>query len=158
LKDRRIWRYAQSEANGPSFSLHIGRKVPVQYSKQLISSRFAGSLPRYEGEFTLFVEGYWRLKLANAQICSSDDSPALGGPIDRGLGGLVGRSIESAILRPNSLDLDIAITGGFVLELSSSESEVENCYDVSMPDYAFNVMAGGSLALTRRFSTHETAL
>lgn len=156
LTSRRIWHVAQSEFNGSVFSLQAGAKIAIRYSERALSSRFAASLPKYEGEYRVFVQGEWVLSLDDSPLCTSSDSPVVGGPIDKGLARLVNKRIQSATLFARSLDLHLLVDGGLRLEISSFESLVEECYDVFMRDYEFSVSRGGHLAVVQKLSAHDT--
>jgi hypothetical protein len=131
---------------GSMFSLHCGRRVPYP-----APSTLKGKVPRFEGEYILFVgEAAWRIERGSKILFSSENR---GEDMTNGLARLVGKIVRSAKVCNTSYDLRIEFSSNYALSIFCSQTDDRNgCnnYSVHDMDEVLVIGAKSMLSLEKR--------
>ncbi len=121
------WAFYAGPSTASAVDLHFGKKIPRAIP--LLNPHLSEQERFYDGEISLFFECAWRLDSEGEVICGSTDSSENDGPMQRGLGLIVGRAVKSVKAELPACDLTVRFDGDIVLKVFCDQTNLEEGYD-----------------------------
>lgn len=125
LVGKECWSVIAGPGTGSMVTLAFGEKI--RRTRPIKNPSLSEEQRQFEGEFVVFIkDAYWCLYQCGQQLCTSNESNEIDGPLLSGLRQLVGKPIISASVIDNRGAFELANDNGFCLKISCTNDRAEN--------------------------------
>jgi hypothetical protein len=119
---------------GSMATLHFGELVT-----EALTSHLCGQISVASGRILISLDfAAWRCRVGANPLCSSSSRNGPGGPMETGLGGLVGKKVQGIRLAETTMDLCVRFEGDAEFNVFCDQVEPQEAHD----NYSFQCERG----------------